>query len=92
MSELSRRLHKVDPDLTVISGAAHRRGATESEWLTSVGITCPGCLKETFRHRDGYCIPCWEQLHEFEIRDTCGALDLLPESVIMEIAHKSRGD
>lgn len=90
MSELARRLHQVDPDLKVVSGAAHRHGATPQDWLASTGIICSKCGREVFRALDGMCPACYEKTNEFEIRDTAGALKLLPQTVISRIVHKSR--
>ncbi|KKL25004.1 hypothetical protein LCGC14_2409690, partial [marine sediment metagenome] len=36
------------------------------------------------------CMHCWEKANEYEVRDRAGALNLLPASVIMEIARPSR--
>ena len=90
VTELANRLHQVDPDLRVVSGSAHRRGATRQEWLASTGVTCANCGKEAFRSREGLCLPCWETKHEFEIRDPSGVMTLLPESIIMAIARPAR--
>jgi hypothetical protein len=90
MTELANRLHKVDPDLRVVSGAAHRRGATRQEWLASTGVTCSECGREIFRSVDGMCPACYDKKYEFEIRDPGGVMSLLPESIIMAIARPAR--
>ena len=92
MSELTRRLKAVDPDLKVIPGGTrrHTHKATKVEWENCAGAVCKGCGKEYFRGRDGLCYGCWEKENEFEIRDKTGVLSLLPKSVIMEIVHLSR--
>lgn len=92
MTGLANRLHKVDPDLKVISGAAHRHGASQQDWMASTGITCSKCGKEVFRSVDGMCPSCYDSTHEFEIRDKAGALKLLPQSIISRIVHKARKD
>lgn len=84
--ELRDRLHQVDPDLRIVPGYTHHR-----EWLASAGIICRSCGREVFRSKEGLCIPCYEQLHEFEIIDTTGCLDFLPMSVLKEITRKPRG-
>jgi len=92
MSELSRRLKAVDPDLKVVPGGTrrHTHKATKVEWENCAGVVCRVCGREVFRSRDGLCMSCWEKENEFEIRDKAGILSLLPKSVIMEIVHPSR--
>ena len=90
--ELRRRLHAVDPNLTIIPGGVRRRArrAAEADWGKAAGVICKKCGREVFRSRDGLCFSCWEKEHEFEIRDKAGILNLLPESVIMDIVHLAR--
>jgi len=92
MSELTRRLKAVDPDLKVVPGGVrrHTHTATKVEWENCAGVVCKGCGKEYLRGRDGLCYGCWEKENEFEIRDKAGILSLLPKSVIMDIVHPSR--
>lgn len=92
MSELSRRLKAVDPDLKIIPGGTrgHTHKATKVEWENCTGVVCRVCGREVFRSRDGLCMSCWEKENEFEIRDKTGVLSLLPKSVIMDIVHLSR--
>ena len=92
MSELTRRLKAVDPDLKIIPGGVrrHSHGATKEDWEKASGVICRDCNREVFRSRDGLCMSCWEKENEFEIRDKTGVLSLLPKSVIMEIVHPSR--
>lgn len=90
--ELARRLKAVDPHLKIISGGRHRyaRRAREADWGKAAGVICRKCGREVFRSRDGLCFSCWEKENEFEIRDKSGILNLLPESVIMDIVHLAR--
>ncbi len=90
--ELRRRLKAVDPNLTIIPGGVRRqaRRTTEADWGKAAGVICRKCGREVFRSRDGLCFPCWEKENEFEIRDKAGALEFLPESVIMEIVHPAK--
>lgn len=69
MTELSRRLHGVDPELKIISphGHHHRRRQHDN-WEKSRGVTCSKCGQEVFRQRNGLCFPCWEQANEIELR------------------------
>jgi len=92
MSELTRRLKVVDPDLKVVPGGVRRHihKATKVEWENCAGVVCKNCGREVFRSRDGLCMSCWEKANEFEIRDKTGVLSLLPKSVIMDIVHPSR--
>jgi len=92
MSELSRRLKAVDPDLKIIPGGVRRHShrASNEDWGKASGIICRNCNREVFRSRDGLCMSCWEKANEFEIRDKAGILSLLPKSVIMDIVHPSR--
>jgi len=89
--ELRRRLKAVDPNLTIIPGGArrHARRTTEADWGKAAGVICR-CGREVFRSRDGLCMDCWEKENEFEIRDKSGILNLLPESVIMDIVHLAK--
>lgn len=90
--ELRRRLQAVDPTLKIIPGGARRsaRKTTEADWGKAAGVICRKCGREVFRSRDGLCFSCWEKENEFEIRDKSGILNLLPESVIMDIVHLAR--
>ncbi len=92
MSELTRRLKAVDPDLKVVPGGTrrHTHKATKVEWENCAGVICRDCNREVFRSRDELCMSCWEKENEFEIRDKTGVLSLLPKSVIMDIVHLSR--
>ena len=92
MSELSRRLKAVDPDLKIVPGGRrrHTHKATKVEWENCAGVVCRVCGREVFRSRDRLCMSCWENENEFEIRDKTGILSLLPKSVIMDIVHLSR--
>jgi len=92
MSELTRRLKTVDPDLKIVPGGVrrHTHKATKLEWENCAGIVCKDCGREVFRSRDGLCMSCWEKENEFEIRDKTGVLSLLPKSVIMDIVHLSK--
>jgi len=92
MSELTRRLKAVDPNLTIIPGGVRRHAcrAKEADWVNAAGVICRSCKREVFRSRDGLCMSCWENENEFEIRDKTGILSLLPKSVIMDIVHLSR--
>lgn len=92
MSELTRRLKAVDPDLKVVPGGVRRRThrTTKVDWENCAGVVCKSCNREVFRSRDGLCMRCWENENEFEIRDKTGVLSLLPKSVIMDIVHPSR--
>ena len=103
--KLSEVLHSVDPDLKVIEGGRRRhqpkspKGETyyfrpstmsEADWNLAAGIVCSNCGHEVFQSRDGLCMSCWEKANEYEVRDLSGALNLLPVSVIMEIARSAR--
>lgn len=92
MSELSRRLKAVDPDLKIIPGGTrrHQYRATKEDWDNAAGVTCRNCNGEVFRSRDGLCMSCWDKENEFEIRDKAGILNLLPKSVIMSIVHPAK--
>lgn len=87
--ELRKRLRAVDPDLKIVPSYARKGRLTLDEWNKSAGVICSTCDKEVFRSRDGLCMSCWESAHEIEVRDNVGALNLLPESVIMSIVHKA---
>jgi hypothetical protein len=102
---LTQLFHEVDPDLNVIEGGRRHRQAepreeeiytftptpmTDNDWMKAAGVVCSSCGQETFRSRDGMCMPCWEKANEFEVRDRTGALNLLPATVIMEIARPAR--
>ena len=102
---ISEVLHSVDPDLKVIEGGRRRytpkppngetyyfRPATmsEADWNLAAGVVCSNCGHEVFQSRDGLCMPCWEKANEYEVRDRSGALNLLPASVIMEIARPAK--
>lgn len=87
MSETTKRLHKVDPNLNIVPGGTRRRGITEQEWMASTGVVCSKCGREVFRSRDGMCLPCWEKENEMEFIDICGASAFLPQTLLKEIAH-----
>ena len=102
---LSEVLHSVDPHLTVVEGGRRYKRPdaptgekyyfrpstmTEADWNQSAGVVCSGCGHEAFRSRDGLCMPCWEKANEYEVRDRAGVLNLLPASVILEIARPAR--
>lgn len=102
---ISEVLHAVDPNLTVVEGGRrHRPKNPEAgekyyfrpptmsgeEWDLAAGVVCGDCGVEVYRSRDGLCMRCWEKANEYEVRDRAGALNLLPASVIMEIARPSR--
>ncbi|MDD4986057.1 MAG: hypothetical protein PHQ43_09750 [Dehalococcoidales bacterium] len=91
MSELGKRLHKVDPDLKIVPARPGVR-MKKQDWLASTGVVCKECGQEVFRSRDGLCLSCWEKRNEIEIRDPQGLLTLIPQSVIMSIVKKPRGE
>ena len=90
--ELRRRLHAVDPDLTIISGGAHRRArrTAEADWEKAGGVICRQCGREVFRSRDGLCMACWEQAHEIELRDQTGITNWLSMDIINQITHQAK--
>ncbi|MBU1067192.1 hypothetical protein KKE60_05365 [Patescibacteria group bacterium] len=90
--ELRRRLHAVDPDLNIVPGGLRHTGkrATQEEWAKATGIICSNCGREVFRSRDGLCMPCWENEHEIEIRDSRGVLNFFPKTILEQITHKAR--
>ncbi len=91
--ELRRRLHAVDPDLTIIPGGHrdHRKKANKN-WIKAAGIMCGQCGREAFRSREGLCYPCWEAKEdsEIEVRDKTGILNWMPMSIIEQITHKNK--
>ena len=89
--ELRRRLHAVDPNLTIVGGG-HRRSSrqVEEEWEKAAGIICLNCGREVFRSRDGLCMPCWEQANEIEVRDGTGITNWLGMDIINQITHLAR--
>ena len=93
--ELRRRLHAVDPDLTIISGGMRRRIKKKAEnWEKSKGEICSQCGKEYFRGRDGMCYSCWEQMKDNEVVfvDKTGITNWLPMEIIEQITHQYRKD
>jgi|GEM_PF-1800283 len=93
---LAQVLHEVDPGLMIVSGHSYHRKKGHSgpeDFDQARGISCSNCGREVFRAKGDLCLGCWEKSNEFEIRDKTGAcLELLPLSVIMEIARKPPGE
>lgn len=102
---ISEVLHSVDPHLTVVEGGRRYKrqdtpagekyyfrpsAMSEADWNQAAGVVCSNCGQEVFQSRDGLCMPCWEKANEYEVRDRAGALNLLPASIIMEIARPVR--
>jgi len=85
-------LHKVDPDLNVVSG--HRRQRDEQNWLAATGPTCSVCHREYHQGRDGMCMKCWEEKkdNEVEVRDQTGAVSFFGDTILAQITHKARKD
>jgi len=54
MSELTRRLKAVDPDLKIIPGGTRRHShkATNTDWEKASGFLCPKCREETVRLKE----------------------------------------
>ena len=91
MSELSRRLKAVDPDLKIVHGGRRRHYRTgKSDWDKAAGVVCGNCKREVFRSRDGLCMACWEQANEIELRDRTGITNWLPMNIINQITHKAK--
>lgn len=91
---LAEVLHRVDPDLRIVEArpwpGKRRTGINRADWDKAASVRCRNCGREVFRIRDGLCIGCWEKANEFEIRDKAGALQFLPEDVIMAIVRPAR--
>lgn len=89
--ELRRRLHAVDPHLTIVGGR-HRQGSRQEEdnWSKAAGIICSNCGREVFRSRNGLCMSCWEQANEIELRDHTGITNWLGMDIINQITHLAR--
>ena len=91
---LAEVLHRVDPKLRIVEARSwpgkHHSRMNQADWDKAAGINCNNCGREAFRTRDGLCMDCWEKENEFEIRDKAGALEFLPESVIMEIVYPAK--
>jgi hypothetical protein len=90
MTELSRLLNKVDPQLTIIS--PHHRHK-KSNWEAAHGLICSQCKREVYRQRGGLCLRCWEEANEFEIRLGQGISAPVDPAVLKEIlvVRKERG-
>lgn len=60
MSELTRRLKAVDPDLKVIPGGTqrHHHHTTQRDWKVAGGLFCKQCKQETVRIFSGLCLSC----------------------------------
>ncbi len=86
MSELSRRLHNVDPQLKIISPRPWRwRHRQQDNWKICKGVICSKCSREVFRQKDGLCLPCWDQVNEIEVRLGKGVSASLDSEVLKEI-------
>ena len=89
--ELYRRLHAVDPNLTIIPGGRRYKSKKgEETWRKAAGAICSSCGREVQRIRDGLCMRCWEQSHEIEIRDTTGITNWLGEGILAQITHLAK--
>jgi len=89
--ELRRRLHAVDPDLSIVPSGYHRKPSQgEDNWSRANGVICSNCGREVFRSRNGLCMPCWEQANEIEVRDGTGITNWLPMDIIKQITHPAR--
>jgi len=91
--ELRKRLHAVDPNLNIAPGGHHWKSKQGADnWEKAAGIICSSCGREVFRSRDGLCMPCWEQVHEIEVRDGTGITNWLPMDIIKQITHQAKKD
>lgn len=92
---LRDRLKAVDPGLTVVPGGSrHRQHRGGKNWDRAAGVKCRLCGRESFRSRDGFCLPCWEgeQDRKVEVRDKTGITRWMPMSIIEQITHPARKD
>lgn len=89
--ELRRRLHAVDPNLSIVSGGHHRKSRQAvDDWEKAAGIICSDCGREVFKSRGGLCMSCWEETNEIEVRDGTGITNWLPMDIIKQITHLAR--
>jgi len=84
-------LHAVDPALTVVPGGRRPHKSTAQDFIAATGVACKKCGKEVQRIRDGYCLPCWEEIQDskIEIRDKTGMFNssLLGEGILAQIVR-----
>jgi hypothetical protein len=65
MSELANRLHKVDPDLKIVSPHhkhskhGHNKTVNLQDWEASEGNRCPKCGQTDVRFINGVCRNCY---------------------------------
>lgn len=69
MSELADRLHRVDPDLNIISPHRHHKRKEKRElnlqdWEKAEGKVCPKCGQTDVRFIKGVCRNCYKREKE----------------------------
>lgn len=71
MSELTRRLKAVDPNLNIIPGGMRKYSSkADDNWERAAGLNCPKCENEMLRIFDGLCPQCYRiKVLENEKRD-----------------------
>lgn len=90
---LAKRLHEVDPDLTIIPGGHHHHHrVTEQDFLAATGVICSSCGKEVFQSRNGLCMACWEKQEDqkLELRDKTGITNWMPLDILKQITHQAK--